>query len=150
MVLVLSLVFAGGCGSKDLETTTLPLTSTQLTTSGIPTTTGPAPEAPVVIETVPKNNSVDIPVYENTIKFVFSQPMDREATISALSIKPEVCQISDLIIEWQENDTILLITFPNDFDQGRQYKITISKSAMSPAGVHMEEDFVLTFHTPWV
>jgi len=110
---------------------------------------GPIPEAPVIVGTEPKTDSIDVKIHLTTIKIFFSQPMDRESVISALRISPDIYRISNLIIEWKENDTELRVTVPIQLEQGVLYEITVLPSAKSVAGVNMEEEFTFNFHTTW-
>jgi methionine-rich copper-binding protein CopC len=109
--------------------------------------TQPLVDGPTVISTDPENDSV---IYSgtNTVEIRFSEPMDTEATEAALSAQSGSSgAISGLLVSWEDNNQLLIITFPKVFIDGESYSVVLTKQARSAAGVYMQEIFLLLFKT---
>lgn len=98
---------------------------------------------PTITSTKPTagSNTID---KNAAIEIVFDQAMDTEATNNALTIEPAL----DVNIDWQTDNSKMLITPTNGFDEATDYTITVGTTARNMGMVNLESEFVLSFTTP--
>ncbi|MCC6975883.1 MAG: Ig-like domain-containing protein [Anaerolineae bacterium] len=99
---------------------------------------GGANTAPRVISTTPAQREVVGP--DVALQIVFDQAMDRTSVEASLVINPQV----QGAITWKD-DTTLLFDPAGALDRGVEYTLTVEASAMSAAGVALEDRFRLNF-----
>lgn len=98
--------------------------------------------APCVLSTLP---TYDAKIWLESTKYLminFSESMDRQETEWAFNISPSRA----FSIDWDDSyHEAMLITVPDGFEKGVQYKITVEFYARDLAGNRMIEDFIWKF-----
>jgi parallel beta-helix repeat protein len=99
-------------------------------------------EQPVIKNTVPDNNSVNVPVDVKVI-ITFSLPMDTDSVASVLKIIPDTGH--NLL--WNTNKTEITIEFTKNLEYDNEYSISVGK-AKAVNGLELKDaPIVLVFNT---
>ena len=101
--------------------------------------------APTIISTVPTNNSSDIAV-NTTITIEFDEPMNTVSVENSIFISPEV-NISGY--SWNNDETILTITFSENLTKNTRYLITVDRNAKDITGNSLTSNYSWSF-TTWI
>ena len=96
---------------------------------------------PLVVEYLPA--VTDSLPFNQVFTFSFNVPMDREAVLSALVFEPE----ANVVHEWDEKNKVLTVRPQTGFAAKTPYLIRLTPAATSRWGVHMAEEFQLSFVT---
>jgi hypothetical protein len=99
-------------------------------------------KSPVVISTSPKDGSVLVPI-SSRIQVTFSESMHHGATESAISIQPAIAGNSI----WDALDKTIILKPDVYLLKNTEYKVVISTTAMSQAGINMQAPFLFSFTT---
>jgi parallel beta-helix repeat protein len=99
-------------------------------------------EQPRVKQTIPENNSNDVPI-NVSIMIIFNLPMDYNSVGSVLTISPQ----EEYMIDWLENNTQVRIIFISDLSYNTSYSITIGKATSAAGGTLEDWPFILKFRT---
>ena len=99
-------------------------------------------EPPTITNTMPKNNSIDIPKNQS-IMITFSREMNKVATESAISTSPSILGIfawdaSGRTVTWDPNV---------DLQADTKYSITIDVKARSKAGLYLQIPYIFSYTT---
>jgi methionine-rich copper-binding protein CopC len=106
-------------------------------------TTKPSDPVPlVVMNTQPKNNSVDIPM-NISIMITFSQEMNRSATEGAITASPSIIGI----FTWNATSKTVTWDPSMDLQADTTYSIMIGTKAISKAGLHLPTSYTFSFTT---
>ncbi|MFC1847082.1 Ig-like domain-containing protein [Chloroflexota bacterium] len=100
---------------------------------------------PTVAACFPPNDAKGIPL-ENDVMIRFSDTMDRDTTMQALSIYPEI----EYSLSWGDNDSSIIIHPINGWGTLTEYRISVSGTACSQTGRQLGESYNLTFETEGV
>ncbi|HID65352.1 MAG TPA: hypothetical protein EYP49_21755, partial [Anaerolineae bacterium] len=115
------------------------LTPTPLEAQALSTSTPLPPQPPITVYRSPapgEEQALDEPIV-----IAFDQPMDRASVEAAFSIEPEV----EGRFSWEKND--LLFTPAEPLERGASYRVTVSESARSAAGLPLKEPVTFAFRT---
>jgi hypothetical protein len=102
-----------------------------------------APPNPKVIDTSPKNGTMNVPV-NTEIVITFDLEMDRSATEQAISSNPSI----NGTFTWNNASTVVTWRPNSDLAPNRKYTITVSTGAKSSAGKPLLHAYVFDFITP--
>jgi hypothetical protein len=84
------------------------------------------PELPRVVSTIPDNGTDEIPI-DTPVVIEFSLEMNTTSVELSISVSPAT-EIADY--NWNNDNTIVTITFSSNLDYGTKYTITISPGAV--------------------
>jgi hypothetical protein len=97
---------------------------------------------PQVVSTSPKNNEKSVPP-ENSISITFSEPMDDNSLLLALSIEPFINYTPRMTL-----DNLTLIINPEEkLRDNFEFTIVINSSATDRAGLSLDADYTFSFTT---
>jgi hypothetical protein len=101
---------------------------------------------PEIYSLTPLNNATEIEV-DQTIRIVFSKPMNRSATESSLSVLAGGGGNTNYIPTWSL-DQVLDLTFPNKLTAGTSYEVNVSKNnTKDKDGSFLQRNFLSKFYT---
>ena len=100
------------------------------------------PEQPMIVSTIPIQNSTDIAVNTSVI-IIFNVPMNILTVVKVLDISP-VIQYN---LTWLKNNTELRIDFINNLSYNTSYVITIGMAKSETSLVLKDHPFILNFKT---
>ena len=92
--------------------------------------------------TDPLEGQDDVPI-DGTLRIEFSEAMNTTLVEDALDLNFG----PGYSVQWEQEDTILVITPHEDLDHATDYKVTITTDAMDLAGNPLDEMFELSFTT---
>lgn len=98
--------------------------------------------SPSIIDTIPKNGSTNVSLNSNIV-ITFSDAMDHALTQGAISASPSISGS----FYWDGTSKIITWNPTADFQQNRQYIITISTSAKSQIGESLQYPYSFSFMT---
>ncbi len=96
---------------------------------------------PVVMEHLPA--VTDSLPFNQVFTFSFNVPMDREAVFSALVFEPS----ANVVHEWDEKSKVLTVRPQTGFAAKTPYMVRLTAAATSRWGVHIAEEFQVSFVT---
>jgi hypothetical protein len=103
---------------------------------------GEAGVIPHVVGTLPEHEQENVPV-NRSILIAFNQPMEQPSVISALEIYPKI----EGDIYWVESGLIMMLKPHDNLEFDTTYTVFIGQTAMSAAGIMLEESFEFSFTT---
>ena len=100
---------------------------------------------PVVVSSEPALGEQLIP--DGKVSIVFDQSMETGSVEEAwFLVSSDGDEITGTFL-WQQNDTKIVFSPKDEFENGLQYDLTISETAQSSAGISLEGGFEQTFYT---
>jgi hypothetical protein len=100
------------------------------------------PARPKVVNTNPPNNAQDVNV-SSTVTITFDIPMDIASVDGVLDVTPHIGYQNS----WNQDTTVLTITFTRKLSYNTNYTITIGNATANTTGVLQDAPFEITFTT---
>ncbi len=97
---------------------------------------------PELISITPASDS-EIPATTTQFALLFSESMNTDLTSDAITIFPNV----PYEITWEVNNRLMIITLLEPLAPDTQYDIMLFSTAVSEAGLALENDYILSYHT---
>lgn len=100
---------------------------------------------PRVVQVYPSDGMEYVPV-DTSIHIVFSEPMDEDSTISAISISPAP-DFSARSWQFLHDNSVLVVTPSRPLKYSTTYTVTITRDATSSDNIELRDDYRWTFTT---
>jgi parallel beta-helix repeat protein len=97
---------------------------------------------PQVVSTNPNNNEKGVPM-DKSIRVAFSEEMDQNSVLFALSITPEI----NATVKWTANNRTMIIELNERLANETEYTVTINTSAVDLAENPLTKDYSFSFTT---
>ena len=105
-------------------------------------TTLAVPVRPRVISIMPAPNSINVAV-NSTVEITFSIPMKKTSLVNVFTISPS----TNYNLYWAKNNTMLIISFPDNLEYDTIYTITIGAAKAITDGNLKDTPFIIIFKT---
>lgn len=105
-------------------------------------TTLPAPKRPRIITNIPIHNSTNVAV-NSTVEITFSIPMKKTSVVNVFTISPFI----NYNLHWTKNNTMLIISFPDNLKYDTIYTFTIGAAKAITDGNLKDAPFIISFIT---